>query len=331
MTQDRISPTRGVLATRRGLIGGLVGGLGAAAGVSSLHAAPAPSTWSLRALPRTYTFALGDTLTYSRLEHIAGGSLIGSLPLLEATEGQSVQLDIDNQLTGPLRLEVIGVALGPALRGGQSGSFTFTMPPAGTYLVTEARRGIASAGGLGAAVATHPSRGIAAVLISRPSSGLNELWNGGPAFDRETVLLYEDTDDRWNAVLADPTLPPPQAPYEPNFFTVNGLAYPDLPADPTCVPAGQVGERILIRLANLGRMRQSIHFHGFHVDVAARNNQPEAILGQKDTVGLPSRGTVDVILTANQVGVYPLHPHSLTAVTANGYYPFGQLTVINIT
>ena len=36
--------------------------------------------------------------------------------------------------------------------------------------------------------------GLAATLVSRPTSGLQELWSGGPSFEREYVLLYEDAD-----------------------------------------------------------------------------------------------------------------------------------------
>ncbi|MCA9003027.1 MAG: multicopper oxidase domain-containing protein, partial [Planctomycetes bacterium] len=111
---------------------------------------------------------------------------------------------------------------------------------------------------------------------------------------------------------------------------INGLTYPGTASDPSTYVTGNLGDRILIRMGNLGRMRQSVHFHGYHPEVVARNSVPEAILGSKDTFPLPSSHTVDVILTANQAGTYPLHPHSLTAVTENGLYPGGQLTLITI-
>ena len=55
---------------------------------------------------------------------------------------------------------------------------------------------------------------------------------------------------------------------------------------------------------------------------------PNTVLPPKDTVAVPGGGTTDVILNVNQTGLYPVHPHSLTAVTANGLYPYGQLTLI---
>ncbi len=130
--------------------------------------------------------------------------------------------------------------------------------------------------------------------------------------------------------MANLSARPPGTVYEPNYFMMNGMAYPDTASDPATYVTGNLGERILIRMGNLGRMRQAIHFHGYHPEIVARENVPETTFGEKDTIGLPHRTTVDVILNADQVGTYLLHPHSLTAVTENGLYPWGQLTLITI-
>jgi len=118
--------------------------------------------------------------------------------------------------------------------------------------------------------------------------------------------------------------------YEPNYFVVNGLAFPDTVSDPDTLISGLLGERILIRMGNLGRMRQAIHFHGYHLEPLARDNVPETVLPDKDTFPLPAFSTLDVMLVPNQRGLFPIHPHSLTAVAANGRYPFGQLTLMDI-
>jgi len=320
--------------TRRGLLGSLVGGLGLAAvapwGKARAAAGQTPVSWSLRAVSSTYTFPDGAALPFYRLEHPGAGTTHGHVPLLEAVEGQVVQLTVDNRLPIAIRPALIGVAEGPFLRPGQSGTFTFSMPPAGSYLI--GRGAPTRAGGTGrrAYDLQRPASGFAALVVSRPSSGLAELWNGGPSFDREYFLLYEDADERFNATMATAAGPLPAVNYEPNYFMLNGLAYPDIAADGDSVVSGLLGGRILIRMGNLGRMRQSIHFHGFHPEVVARDNVHETVLGEKDTVPLPWRTTVDLILTANQRGDYPLHPHSLTAVTANGFYPMGQLSLISI-
>jgi FtsP/CotA-like multicopper oxidase with cupredoxin domain len=167
------------------------------------------------------------------------------------------------------------------------------------------------------------------MLVSRRTNGLNQLWRGGPAYDREYVLLYEDSDSR--AMPLTTPSGPPRLPYEPNYFTLNGLSFPERASDADSRVAATLGERVLIRFGNLGRMRQSIHFHGFHVQIVARDNVPETALPPKDTIPVPHATTVDVILTPHQRGLYPLHPHSLTAVTDNGNYPAGQLTFTEVT
>lgn len=341
-------------ATRRGLIGGLLGGLSLAAAspqgaitASSKQragkktkvattqgtggiAAAAPSTWSLRAVASSYSFSSGTSLPFFRLENVTGATMQGNIPLIEAVEGQSVILEIENQLPIPVKPAVVGVVNGPTIYPGSTEMFVFTMPSAGSYMIGPAQ--IVQAGG-GSHQQASPSRylnGFSAMLISRPSNGASELYNGGPTFDKEYFILFEDEDDRWNAFMNSLNARPPLTSYEPNYFMMNGLAYPDTASDASTYVTGNLDDRILIRMGNLGRMRQSVHFHGYHPEVVARENVPETVFGEKDTIPLPHRTTLDVILHANQVGTYLLHPHSLTAVTENGLYPWGQLTLITI-
>ena len=350
-----VDPNHDRGATRRSIIGGLLGGLslaaanpqGAVRAASNAKqagskknaglgqgagpvAAAAPVTWSLRATPTSYSFSSGTSLPFYRLTHVSGGTMQGNIPHIEATEGQSVVLEIENQLPIPVTPAIVGVLDGPTIYPGRTELFAFTMPSAGSYMIGQA---LPRRPGAGAPQQFDPTRymnGFAAMMISRPSSGANELWSGGPTFDKEYSILFEDEDDRWNSIMGNVAARPPVTSYEPNYFMMNGMAYPDTASDASTYVTGTLGQRILIRMGNLGRMRQAVHFHGFHPEVVARENVPETVFGEKDTIGLPHRTTVDVILTANQLGTYLLHPHSLTAVTENGLYPWGQLTLVTI-
>ncbi len=283
----------------------------------ALRASPGPrAAWTIEAVSTQELFGDGVAVPFFRFQSLGGTASRGRLPFLEGTEGSSASLTLTNRLPLSIRPGVAGLGVGPLVAPGATRTIAFTMPPAGTYLLQESRF-----------AAVSGPLGLAAVIVSRPSSGLPELWNGGPSYDREYVLHYQDSDDRWNAAAAALT-PPNTAVYEPNYFTLNGLSYPDTDADPDTHLLCQLGERILVRLSNSGRMRQAIHFHGYHVDIAARGNVPNTLLPEKDTVEVPPGGTTDVILTVSQTGLYPVHPHSLTAVTANGLYPYGQLTLI---
>ncbi len=323
-------PTPG--KSRREFLGTLASGLGvSAAGLAAApraSARPLATTWNLRAVQTSYDFADGTALPFFRFAPSGGGGRRGQLPYFEATEGDAVDVIINNQLPIALRPALIGVAEGPEIAAGTSGVFSFTMPPAGSYLFGHAPPRFSSRSHGPVAHPTHS--GLSASVTSRPTSGQQELYNGGPTFDREYGLIYEDADSRINQTMGG-TTPSRTKPYEPNYFTVNGLAFPDSASDPDTIVSGSLGEDILIRFGNFGRMRQSIHFHGYHAQIVTQNTVPDATMPPKDTIAVPYHTTVDVILTPNQAGVYPLHPHSLTAVTANGFYPLGALALIDIT
>lgn len=311
--------------SRRGFLTGLT-----AAGLTAttVHAAPLQpiSTWDLVARPTSTSFN-GVAVPFFRFEATPGGETRGRLPFFEAIEGQQVDVVIDNQLPTAIRPAVLGVHIGPRIEPGTAASFRFTMPRAGSYLLGPARA--PWSGGVDVPRHAPDVTGLAAMIVSRPASGAQELWSGGPTFDREYVLLYEDADDRANNALASGSTAP-LPPYEPNYFVVNGLNYPATLADPDTFIQGLLHERILLRIGNLGRMRQALHFHGYHPEPLARNNVPETVWPAKDTFPLPSCETLDLLLVPHQRGVFPVHPHSLTAVTANGIYPLGQLTLMDI-
>ncbi len=329
------------LPSRRTLLGMMAGGLGLTAtatanralltsGRSGLNSPGLPATWSLDAVNSATSFGDGSTVPYFELMSVGGGQTRGLLPYAEATEGDSMTVTVKNSLNVSLRPAVVGVAEGPWIRPGQTDSFTFTMPHAGTWLLAmDQGSGGNRIGARGAQIVTRPATGLGGTLVSRPKSGNQVLYDGGPSYDREYVLLFDDADDRWNAMQDDPRARP-QGPYEANYFRVNGLAFPDTFGDQDTVIAANLGERVLIRLGNLGETRQALHMHGYHSDVATRNNVVEQFLGPKDTIPVPRRTTTDIITTVNQTGMFPFHPHNVQAVTANGLYPFGQLVLVAV-
>ena len=333
-------PHSSISPSRRTLLGILAGGAGLTASATAKRALSvpglgngsgakgAPATWVLDAVETANSFGDGATIPFFEYRAVGGGQTRGSLPYAEATEGVSMTITVTNSLAVPIRPAVIGVARGPWIRPGQTDSFAFTMPPAGTWLLSTAQGPLGSGIGSRQAIAAgRPTTGLGGTLVSRPASGNQVLYDGGPGFDREYVLLMDDADDRWNAIQNDPRASFSN-PYEPNYFRTNGLAFPDTFADVDTVISAMVGERVLIRLGNLGRVHQAVHMHGYHSDVAARNNVPEVHLGPKDTFPIPFGTTIDIITTVNQQGMFPFHPHDVTAVTANGFYPFGQLLLI---
>jgi len=285
---------------------------GADAGAVNSHDLP---LWNLEAVRVEQSFNDGSVIPFFRFRAMAATPSNGTLPLLRARANSTAILRITNNLQFPIQPQIVGMdsGVGPVILPGEVRGMRFRMPDAGTWMLTDALLGPAAG-----------PVGLGAMLISMPGD------KAGAVYDREYVLLYQDTDDRWNFAL-DAGAVPDMSVYEPNYHTVNGLTFPAVAGDPDSRIVCNVGENVLLRLGNLGHVRQSVHFHGYHVEIVARNRQAESMLPMKDTIGLPGYQTAELRLPVTQPGVYPVHPHSLTTVTDNGLYPGGQILLIDAT
>ena len=250
-----------------------------------------------------------------RFQSLPGTASAGAVPLLQAPEQSPVALRVTNNLAFAIQPRIIGRKTAPPIQPGQTRNLEFRMPRAGMYLVTDTLLGPAAA-----------PAGLAAMLDSRRVPDRSII--AGRDYDEEYLLLYNNSDDRWNAAI-DSGMTPDTSVFEPNYHTVNGLAFPETATDPSTLIACKLGQNVLMRWANISPMRQSIHLHGYHADVIARNNRPESFLGPKDTIGLPGQSTADILLPVTQSGMFPMHPHNLTAVTDNGLYAHGQILMID--
>ena len=261
----------------------------------------------------------GNTLFIWQFADTVGsgpGALASGLMLVE---GDEVNVTLTNRLDRPINFEIPGVLVGTApVAPGASRTYRFTAPSAGSYLYTDGVNGE-----LGRAM------GLAGPMVVMPADGSQRLYPGGPAFDRQYTLVLSEFDDRLNAaVAAGGTYD--MAGYEPNYFLVNGLSYPDTKSDPDTLVAMKVGEDVLIRFINAGCITNPQHFHGYHVRVATRDRAPVTDVVDKDTVLVGIGECVDVILPVVQPGAYPLHTHYVPGVTANGVYvnPYGGALLV---
>lgn len=256
------------------------------------------------------------TWQFRDLSGFGPGGLSSGLVVLE---GDAVDITVYNDLDRPINLEVPGVLQGtPDVAPGGSRVYSFTAPSAGSYFYHDAVNG-----------ETGRAMGLAGPMIVMPADGSNRLYVGGPAFDRQYTLVLHELDDRLNsAIAAGGTYD--MANYEPNYFFVNGLSYPQTAADGDTLVDMFVGERVAIRFVNTGLITNPMHFHGYHVDVATRDRVPETAVITKDTVLVNVSECVDVILPCNQPGAYPLHTHYVPGVTANGVYvnPYGGALIV---
>ena len=159
---------------------------------------------------------------------------------------------------------------------------------------------------------------------------------GGPRFVREFVWVFNCIHSTWSerARLRQPI--DAAAGFTPDVFLLNGRLgdFSSKALDTT--PHGRVGEPVLVRMLNAGLTVKSIHFHGNHVRVLARNGSPQSVVMNKDTVFVDRGEVVDVLLPfrtppdafpSTRFSVYPVHDHQeMTQTLHGGLYPNGLLT-----
>jgi FtsP/CotA-like multicopper oxidase with cupredoxin domain len=116
--------------------------------------------------------------------------------------------------------------------------------------------------------------------------------------------------------------------YDPDYFTINGLSYPDIQNDTTAHITGSLGDTIRIYLANTGQSLHSIHFHGFHTKCLFSTSPTLPIGWRKDTWAVRPMTAMALELVVDKAGKYSVHDHNLVAVSASGTHPNGMFTIM---
>ncbi len=106
-------------------------------------------------------------------------------------------------------------------------------------------------------------------------------------------------------------------------FTINGRSFPL--TEPLEV---KEGEKVRIRFINTGYQSHFIHTHSHKFIAVARDganvNEPQKI----DTIEVGPAQRIDIILFADNPGIWPLHCHRNDHITNDHIYPGGMLTFI---
>lgn len=110
-----------------------------------------------------------------------------------------------------------------------------------------------------------------------------------------------------------------------NYFTINSIAWPGLGSAITGV---KPGEKIRVRMINLGYMTHSMHIHGHKTLVTHYDGYAVKDPYFIDTIPISPGQRIDLIFEADNPGIYPVHCHIVPHVTNDGEYPGGMLTGI---
>jgi FtsP/CotA-like multicopper oxidase with cupredoxin domain len=211
----------------------------------------------------------------------------------------------------------------------------------------------------------HVQMGMTGIVYVRPAQNLHPVGtdpigtkyvyndgDGSTRYDREFAMMLTEI---WaEAHYRDAHIQVTDwTDYKPSFFAFNGRAYPDTlagPGDPMSPAAGRlryqpisslitanVGERVLLRLANLGYQNHALTVDGLDLLVVGKD---ASLLRGKDfsaqarytnTVEIGPGESRDVIFTASAAGTYLLYDRDYAAMSnAGGPGLGGQMTEIRI-
>jgi manganese oxidase len=273
-------------------------------------------------------------------------------------------LDVDAANDGVPETSVGAVPANLAVPGaGNVIVYMFTAAKAGTYMYhchQEADIHV-QMGMYGALVVYDP---LDAAAAGGPGTGGGTLY--GWKYDKDTVLLLSEMDLRQHAseqagrigggAVYNPVT------FQPQYWFINGLSFPNtvhaaggpaapfnwtnwIAAHPGYDPliagrvnfqssAGDLGERVLIRMINMGYETQPMHMHGFHGKIIGSDqrawpwaNKPDSQLAaaygfglEKNTLTIGSGETYDWLINFGLQGLTSTYPPG-TQSRANGLVP----------
>ena len=285
-------------------------GIGAGAGAAALAQAQSPNS---APSPPVVTLDIGDlpcttdngvkvfhlvaepvkqTVVPGRTFDLWGFNGRAPGPTIQATEGDRVRIVFENHLpeaTGvhwhglelPIEMDgVPGVSQQP-VKPGQRFVYEFTLHQNGTFFY-------------------HPHMAMQEMVGMLGGFIIHPKTPYSPRCDKDYLIALQEY-----AVLPNNTIPNSMN-MEFNWLTFNGKAGPA--STPLVI---RLGERVRIRLINLGMDHHPIHLHGFTFWETGHDGarQPEAIWQRGNTTLVAVAQARDIEFVANRVGDWMLHCH----------------------
>lgn len=180
----------------------------------------------------------------------------------------------------------------------------------------------------------HLQMGLYGALIVQSAADASSAYPNTPLFNKQYTFVLSEMDSvehqREYDTLHKGGPAVSWSNYQPDYFLMNGRAYPDTMMDPMDSINGTVGQTVLVRLINAGSEVHMMHTHGFHFLVIGANGRKLDHLYYKDTLLIKPGERYDIILRLNQVGRFMFHDHIDEDTTNNGVYPGGMITMINV-
>jgi FtsP/CotA-like multicopper oxidase with cupredoxin domain len=239
-------------------------------------------------------------------------------PMIRVTEGDKLRVILKNELPEATSIHWHGLPVPNSMDGvppftqkmiepGETFTYEFTATQAGSFMYHSH-------------VATDKQIpiGLYAPLIIDPKTPEQPK----PAVD-EMLMLSE-----WRIGPDGETYPAmPMAGAEPNYFTINGKAFPETESIKV-----KVGDVVRLRLAGIGQFAHPMHLHGMSFKVVAVDGNPVPEVAQltRDTITVNPGERYDIEFKVTEPGVWIMHCHILHHVTNDSVEPGGLIYVINV-
>jgi len=213
-------------------------------------------------------------------------------PTIQVNQGDAVRIIVDNRLPEPFSMHWHGFEIPFAMDGAPGTSqdpikpggrfvYEFTLHQEGTYFYHSH-------------MAMQEMMGLLGAFIMHPRQPYQ------PVVDKDFAILLQEY-----AVLPNNSIPNSMN-MEFNWLTLNGKVGPA--TTPLIV---RLGDRVRIRMINLGMDHHPIHLHGntFSVTGTEAGRQPEATWGTGNTVLVGVAQARDIEFVAKNPGDWMLHCH----------------------
>jgi len=213
-------------------------------------------------------------------------------PTIQVTKGDRVRIIVDNHLPEATSMHWHGFEI-PNDMDGAPGSSQDAIPPGGRF-VYEFTLNQEGTYFYHSHMAMQEMMGMIGAFIMHPKEAHK------PAVDKDFVIVLQEF-----AILPNINVPNSMN-MEFNWLTFNGKSGPA--TTPLIV---RHGERVRIRLINLGMDHHPIHLHGhqFVITGTEGGRQPESTWGPGNTVLVGVAQSRDVEFVANNPGDWMLHCH----------------------
>ena len=239
-------------------------------------------------------------------------------PLLRLTEGDKVRVVLHNRLPVPTTIHWHGIILPngmdgvpdmtqPPVQPGQDFTYEFQVRQVGTYWYHSHYHSD-----------VQLPVGLYGPLIIDPKTP------AGPPPDVDQVIMLSE----WRWLEGDTYPSMPMAGMEPNYFTINGKAFPSTPE----ITLKQ-GQRLRLRFIAAGQFAHPMHLHGPPFKIVATDGHavPEAAQLTKDTVLVGPGERYDVEWVATEPGQWMLHCHIPHHTTNDHADPGGLMLMVHVT